>query len=100
MPDGLHPIGTAFVHPSTEEWKPLPKDIVDLNVKVVFANMRIVVPAGLRVVNRVGAFAANVESEPALDLAPMKPGAPVIRITGNVVFGNIEIVAGHRFPGE
>jgi hypothetical protein len=78
----------------------LPKDIVDLEVKVIFANMRIVVPAGLRVVNRVGAFASNVESEPALDLAPMKPGAPVIRITGNVVFGNVEIVAGQRFTGE
>lgn len=78
----------------------LPADIVDLDVSVIFANMRIVVPAGLRVVNRVGAFAANVESEPALDLAPMKPGAPVIRITGNAVFGNLEIVAAKQLPGE
>ena len=71
----------------------LPQDIVDLHVKVVFANMKIVVPPGLRVVNRVGAFAASVESEPALDLAPMKPGSPVIRLTGNCVFGNLEIVS-------
>jgi hypothetical protein len=71
----------------------LPKDIIDLHVNVVFANMTIVVPPGLRVVNRVGAFAANVESEPALDLAPMKPGSPVVRITGNCVFGNLEIVS-------
>jgi len=71
----------------------LPRDMVDIHVNVVFANMTIVVPQGIRVVNRVGAFAANVESEPALDLAPMKPGAPVVRITGNCVFGNLEIVS-------
>lgn len=71
----------------------LPKDIIDLHVNVVMANMQIVVPPGLRVVNRVGAFAASVESDPSLDLAPMKPGAPVIRITGNCVFGNLEIVS-------
>jgi len=76
----------------------LPKDIVDLHVNVVFANMTIVVPEGLRVVNKVGAFAANVESDPSLDLAPMKPGPPVIRITGNCVFGNLEIVS--RFTPE
>jgi hypothetical protein len=74
----------------------LPPDIVDLHVNVVFANMQIVVPPGLRVINQVGAFAASVESEPALELAPMKPGAPVIRITGNCVFGNLEIVSVFR----
>ena len=78
----------------------LPRDIIDLEVSVIFANMRIVVPPGLRVVNRVGAFAANVDSEPALDLAPMKPGSPVIRITGNAVFANVEIVSGAKLPGE
>jgi hypothetical protein len=77
----------------------LPSDIIDLHVSVIFANMTIVVPPGLRVVNRVGAFAANVESEPALDLAPMKPGSPVIRITGNCVFANLEIVSSIK-PGN
>lgn len=71
----------------------LPGDLVDMNVRVVFANLRIVVPPGLRVVNRVGAFLASVTSEAALDLAPMVPGSPVIRISGFTVFGNIEIVA-------
>ena len=77
----------------------LPPDIVDINVSVLFANMVIVVPPGTRVVNRVGAFAANVESEPSLDLAPMKPGSPVIRITGNALFANVEIVSKFK-PGE
>ncbi|HET9424946.1 MAG TPA: DUF1707 domain-containing protein [Gemmatimonadaceae bacterium] len=72
----------------------LPSDIVELHVKVLFASLRVVVPAGTRVVNRVGAFAANVESEPALDLAPMVPGSPVIRISGTAAFANLEIVAG------
>lgn len=77
----------------------LPKDIIDLHVNVYFASVKIVVPAGMRVVNRVGAFAANVESEPALDLAPMKPGSPVVRITGNAMFANVEIVGANKLEG-
>ena len=77
----------------------LPKDIIELHVSVVMASMTIIVPRGLRVVNRVGAFAANVESDPMLDLEQMKPGAPVVRITGNCVFGNLEIVSGFK-PGD
>src|SRR4051812_18475333 len=71
----------------------LPGDIVDIHVRVVMANMRIVVPPNLRVVNRVGAFLANVETDPELDLAPMVPGTPVIRITGSVTLANLEIVS-------
>lgn len=74
----------------------LPKDIVEIDVSVVFASLRIVVPAGLRVVNRISAFAANVESEAALDLAPMIPGSPVIRLSGSATFANVEIVTGVR----
>jgi hypothetical protein len=76
----------------------LPSDIVDIHVTALFASMKIVVPAGMRVVNRVGAFAASVESEPALDLAPMIPGSPVVRISGSATFANIEIVAGAQLP--
>lgn len=74
----------------------LPPDIVELHVSVTFASLRIVIPAGLRVVNRISAFAASVESEPALDLAPMVPGSPVIRLTGHATFSSVEIVAGVR----
>lgn len=76
----------------------MPQDIVEVRVKVIFASVRIVVPPGIRVVNRVGAFAANVESEPALDLAPMVPGSPVIRVSGSATFANLEIVSGSRTP--
>ena len=76
----------------------LPKDIIELKVSVVFASLKVIVPAGMRVVNRVGAFAANVESAAALDLAPMKEGVPVVRITGNAVFANLEIVAAKKLP--
>lgn len=71
----------------------LPGDIVDIHVRIVLASMRIIVPAGLRVVNRVGAFLANVETDSALDLAPMVPGTPVVRITGYATMANLEIVA-------
>src|SRR3954469_7223446 len=71
----------------------LPGDIVDIHVRVVMANMRIVVPSNIRVVNRVGALLANVETDPTLDLAPMVPGTPVIRITGFATLANLEIVS-------
>ena len=71
----------------------LPGDIVDIDVRIILASMTIVVPAGLRVVNRVGAFLANVETDSALDLAPMVPGSPVIRITGYATMANLEIVS-------
>jgi hypothetical protein len=71
----------------------LPADIVEIHVRIVLASMKIVVPAGLRVVNRVGAFLANVETDSALDLAPMVPGTPVVRITGYATLANLEIVA-------
>lgn len=78
----------------------LPRDIIELEVNVIFANLEIIVPPGMRVVNRVGAFAANVESEPALDLAPMVPGSPVLRVTGNAVFANVEIASAKRLADE
>lgn len=77
----------------------LPGDIVDIHVRVVMASVRIIVPAGLRVVNRVGAFVANIETDSALDLAPMAPGTPVIRITGYATMANLEIVAGPTGEG-
>lgn len=72
----------------------LPGDIVDLHVNVFAASLKLVIPPGLRVVNRIGAFMANVESETALDLAPMTPGSPVIRITGTAFMADVQIVAG------
>jgi hypothetical protein len=71
----------------------LPADIIDIHVSVTMANMTIVVPPGLRVVNRVSAFLANVETSPTLDLAPMVPGMPVVRISGHAMLANLEIVA-------
>jgi hypothetical protein len=44
-------------------------------------------------VNRVSAFLANVETSPTLDLAPMVPGMPVVRISGHAMLANLEIVA-------
>jgi hypothetical protein len=78
----------------------LPSDIIDLRLRVVFANMTIVVPPGLRVVNRVGALMASVESDASLDLAEMKPGAPVVRISGHCVFGSLAIVSGPKLGDE
>ena len=47
----------------------LPRDIIELHVSVVMASMRIIVPPGMYVENRVGSFAANVDSEHSLALA-------------------------------
>lgn len=74
----------------------LPGDLVDMNVRAFAASVKIIVPPGLRVVNRIGALLASVSSETELDLAPMVPGSPVIRITGFSLMANVEIVAGSR----
>jgi hypothetical protein len=71
----------------------LPGDLVDINVRGFAASLKIVVPPGIRVVNRVGALLANVSSDTALDLAPMVPGSPVIRVTGFAMMASVEIVA-------
>jgi hypothetical protein len=76
----------------------LPGEIVDIHVRLFAANMTIIIPAHLRVVNRVGAFLANVETSPSLDLAPLVPGAPVIRITGYARLANLEIIAATTPP--
>ena len=76
----------------------VPRDIIDIHVNVVMASMTIVVPPGMYVENRVGSFAASVESEPSVALAPMRPGIPVVRLTGHCVFGSLEIVS--RFTPE
>jgi hypothetical protein len=70
----------------------LPGEIIDIHVRLFGANLEIIVPPRLRVVNRVGAFLANVETSPSLDLAPMIPGSPVVRITGYATMSNLEII--------
>jgi hypothetical protein len=70
----------------------LPGEIIDIHVRLFGANLEIIVPPNLRVVNRVGAFLANVETSPALDLAPMVPGSPVVRITGYATAANLEVI--------
>jgi len=76
----------------------LPAEMVDITVRARFASVTIIVPPGLRVVNRVGAFMASVESEAALDLAPMVQGAPVIRVNGSAFAASVEIISKKSQP--
>ncbi len=76
----------------------LPAEMVDIHVRARFASVTVIVPPGLRVVNRVGAFMASVESEAALDLAPMVQGAPVIRVSGSAFAASVEIISKKPLP--
>lgn len=68
---------------------------LELEVKVVFGNLEVIVPPGWQIDNRCRAILAAVEQDPG--------GAPgrqptVLRLTGRVVFGNLSIR--ERLPGE
>jgi hypothetical protein len=68
---------------------------LELEVKVVFGNLEVIVPPGWQIDNRCRAILAAVEQDPS--------GAPgrertVLRLIGRVVFGNLSIK--ERLPGE
>jgi hypothetical protein len=69
----------------------LPAAAVDLDVSAVFGNIEITVPPHLAVESNGSAVLGNFDH---VDRAPadLAPDAPVLRIHGTSVFGNVEIV--------
>jgi hypothetical protein len=68
----------------------LPDGVVDLDVSAVFGNIEIVVPPHLAVEADGNAILGNFDH---VDRAPreLAPDAPVLRIRGRCVFGNVEV---------
>ncbi|WP_344957976.1 DUF1707 SHOCT-like domain-containing protein [Actinomadura miaoliensis] len=61
---------------------------VTVNVSCIFGGVEITVPPGVRVTNSTAAIFGGVELP---DDDPLEPDAPVIRLTGFVLFGGVNV---------
>lgn len=75
----------------------LPPGIVDIDVRVVWAAFRIIVPPGMRVVNQIHSIMASVHSSTD-DLSSVAGtgGGSIIRLTGLALMGEVKIVVRRR----
>jgi hypothetical protein len=71
--------------------------VTTIEVGVSFGNLEIVLPPGLAIDVDVSSIAGNVEERHRVP-RELDPGRPMLRITGAVRFGNLEIST--RLPGE
>lgn len=72
----------------------LPDGVVDLHVRAVWTSLKIILPPGLRVVNRMSAFMASVNND-ADEVAGPAVG-PVVRLTGLALMAEVKIVVVDR----
>lgn len=75
----------------------MPSGIVDIDMRVVWAACKIVVPPGMRVINEMHAIMASVHSK-ADDVAAGAGGtfAPTIRLTGIALMAEVKVVVRRR----
>jgi hypothetical protein len=71
--------------------------ITTIDVRVTMGNLEIILPPGLAIDVDVSSFAGNVEERHRVP-AELGPNQPMLRISGSVRFGNLEIST--RLPGE
>lgn len=69
---------------------------IELEVKVVFGNLEVIVPPGWTIDNRCGAVLASVEQDEGHVLPDDE--RRVLRLTGRVVLGSLSVF--ERLPGE
>lgn len=73
----------------------LASPLIDLNVKSVMSQFRIVVPPGMRVIMDLSSFMSDVASRAdglGLDDAPATPNAPVVRVTGFAMMSDVKVI--------
>lgn len=75
----------------------MPAGVVDIDMRVVWAACKVVVPPGMRVINEVHAIMASVHSK-ADDVAAGAgtPFAPTIRLTGVALMSEVKVVVRRR----
>ena len=71
----------------------MPTGIVDLHVRGLMTEVKIIVPPDVYVVNRASSLMSNVEED--TDTAP-PPGAPVIRLSGWVTMSSVVVKVRRR----
>jgi hypothetical protein len=72
----------------------LPTGIIDIHVKALMASVRIILPPGVRIANRMGAFMATVHVRP--DEAATRADLPVIRLSGWATMAEVQTKTRHR----
>ena len=65
--------------------------VTEVEVRGLMTTVKIIVPPGVRVVTQASGFMAEV-SDLTIDPPPVGSGAPVVRITGWVVMGELKVV--------
>ena len=75
----------------------MPAGIVEIDMRVVWAACKLVVPPGMRVINEVHSIMASVRSK-ADDAGPTPGGtfAPTIRLTGLALMSEVKVVVRRR----
>ncbi len=68
----------------------LASGVTEIEVHALMAQVKIIVPPGVRVVCQPSAFMAEVSDE-TTDPPPVGSGAPVIRITGPVIMAELKV---------
>ncbi len=68
-----------------------------VTIGVTFGNLELILPPGLAIDVDVSSLAGNVEERHRVPRTP-EPDQPILRVTGAVRFGNLEITT--RLPGE
>ncbi len=68
-----------------------------IDVRVTMGSLEIILPPSLAIDVDVSSFMGNVESRHRAP-AQLDPSRPLLRVTGSVVMGNIEVIT--RLPGE
>jgi hypothetical protein len=64
--------------------------VTDLHVKAVMASVQILLPPGVRVVERVRGFMASVTDD-SYSVVASDPSVPVIRLRGNAVMAEVKV---------
>jgi hypothetical protein len=76
----------------------LPEGVVTLHVNAIMASFRIIVPPGMRVINQMHSFMADVRSaaDEVLPDETISHDAPIIRLTGTACMAEVKITVRRR----
>jgi hypothetical protein len=72
----------------------IPSGIVDIHVRAMMATVKLILPPGIHVVNRMHAFMSSVNNE--LDETTPAPGAAVIRLWGWAMMTELKVLVRRR----
>jgi hypothetical protein len=72
----------------------------EINIRCIFGNVEITLPAGVRVENDGQGFLGSFSCHVAPGAMPMVGTAPVVRVTGRVVLGNVEVSSAPAVGGD